>query len=113
MQTLGTCRDGWQLGKCKTLLTCWCITFPQQCEDKWGHLCALADFSIALNESIQEINKHSFNNFELRIGKLGSNIGVEMGFCLQGCDSTECIPGTLQGHAKLRRVQILYPLFSN
>ncbi|XP_042188290.1 adenylate cyclase type 8 isoform X2 [Callorhinchus milii] len=40
----------------------------QQCEDKWGHLCALADFTIALNESIQEINKHSFNNFELRIG---------------------------------------------
>ncbi|XP_074121568.1 adenylate cyclase type 8 isoform X2 [Sminthopsis crassicaudata] len=40
----------------------------QQCEDKWGHLCALADFSLALNESIQEINKHSFNNFELRIG---------------------------------------------
>ncbi|XP_019730570.1 adenylate cyclase type 8 isoform X3 [Hippocampus comes] len=40
----------------------------QQCEDKWGHLCALADFAIALNESIREINKHSFNNFELRIG---------------------------------------------
>ncbi|XP_029447901.1 adenylate cyclase type 8 isoform X2 [Rhinatrema bivittatum] len=40
----------------------------QQCEDKWGHLCAVADFSLALNESIQEINKHSFNNFELRIG---------------------------------------------
>ncbi|KAG8133950.1 putative Adenylate cyclase protein, partial [Naja naja] len=43
-------------------------TYMAQCEDKWGHLCALADFSIALNESIQEINKHSFNNFELRIG---------------------------------------------
>ncbi|KAF3698623.1 Adenylate cyclase type 8 [Channa argus] len=42
--------------------------FNLQCEDKWGHLCALADFAIALNESIQEINKHSFNNFELRIG---------------------------------------------
>ncbi|XP_054983662.1 adenylate cyclase type 8 isoform X3 [Sorex araneus] len=40
----------------------------QRCEDKWGHLCALADFSLALTESIQEINKHSFNNFELRIG---------------------------------------------
>ncbi|XP_029425404.1 adenylate cyclase type 8 isoform X3 [Nannospalax galili] len=40
----------------------------QQCEDKWGHLCALADFSLALAESIQEINRHSFNNFELRIG---------------------------------------------
>ncbi|NWY65809.1 ADCY8 cyclase, partial [Erithacus rubecula] len=52
----------------------------QQCEDKWGHLCALADFSIALNESIQEINKHSFNNFELRIGKHGSNTRAKMGF---------------------------------
>ncbi|XP_077412438.1 adenylate cyclase type 8 isoform X2 [Vanacampus margaritifer] len=40
----------------------------QPCDDKWGHLCALADFAIALNESIREINKHSFNNFELRIG---------------------------------------------
>ncbi|XP_078396722.1 adenylate cyclase type 8 isoform X3 [Cetorhinus maximus] len=40
----------------------------QHCEEKWGHLCALADFTIALNESIQEINKHSFNNFELRVG---------------------------------------------
>ncbi|XP_055490138.1 adenylate cyclase type 8 isoform X2 [Leucoraja erinacea] len=40
----------------------------QQSEEKWGHLCALADFTIALNESIQEINKHSFNNFELRVG---------------------------------------------
>ncbi|XP_020369796.1 adenylate cyclase type 8 isoform X2 [Rhincodon typus] len=40
----------------------------QHCDEKWGHLCALADFTIALNESIQEINKHSFNNFELRVG---------------------------------------------
>lgn len=56
---------GWSLCCQLTLLL-----FPrQQCEDKWGHLCALADFAIALNESIQEINKHSFNNFELRIGK--------------------------------------------
>lgn len=45
------------------------LLLQQQCEDKWGHLCALADFAIALNESIQEINKHSFNNFELRIGE--------------------------------------------
>lgn len=48
----------------------WFPLLQQQCEDKWGHLCALADFAIALNESIQEINKHSFNNFELRIGEL-------------------------------------------
>jgi len=47
-------------------------------------LCALADFSIALNESIQEINKHSFNNFELRIGKHSSNMRIKMGFYLEG-----------------------------
>uniref|UniRef100_A0A8C2QVI9 adenylate cyclase n=1 Tax=Capra hircus TaxID=9925 RepID=A0A8C2QVI9_CAPHI len=46
----------------------------QQCEDKWGHLCALADFSLALTESIQEINKHSFNNFELRIGEYKGSV---------------------------------------
>ncbi|KAL2096834.1 hypothetical protein ACEWY4_006041 [Coilia grayii] len=40
----------------------------QQCEDRWGHLCALADFALALNDSIQDINTHSFNNFQLRIG---------------------------------------------
>lgn len=56
---------------------------PQQCEDKWGHLCALADFSIALNESIQEINKHSFNNFELRIGKHYSSMIMKMSFKLK------------------------------
>ncbi|XP_054672971.1 adenylate cyclase type 8 isoform X2 [Grus americana] len=54
--------------ECLRLLNEIIADFDEQCEDKWGHLCALADFSIALNESIQEINKHSFNNFELRIG---------------------------------------------
>ena len=56
------------------LLSLFFSPLPQQCEDKWGHLCALADFAIALNESIQEINKHSFNNFELRIGKSGASL---------------------------------------
>uniref|UniRef100_A0A3B4B015 adenylate cyclase n=1 Tax=Periophthalmus magnuspinnatus TaxID=409849 RepID=A0A3B4B015_9GOBI len=51
----------------------------KQCEDKWGHLCALADFAIALNESIQEINKHSFNNFELRIMAHGSVVAGVIG----------------------------------
>uniref|UniRef100_A0A8C5MPA6 Adenylate cyclase type 8 n=1 Tax=Leptobrachium leishanense TaxID=445787 RepID=A0A8C5MPA6_9ANUR len=54
--------------ECLRLLNEIIADFDEQCEDKWGHLCAVADFSIALNESIQEINKHSFNNFELRIG---------------------------------------------
>lgn len=64
-----TCNIGCTLPSC----------FPQQCEDKWGHLCALADFSLALTESIQEINKHSFNNFELRIGELQGEVVASLG----------------------------------
>lgn len=70
--------DLWQT---QTPLVC----LPQQCEDKWGHLCALADFAIALNESIQEINKHSFNNFELRIGKSSAPLRDQVESFLNSC----------------------------
>ncbi|XP_054707275.1 adenylate cyclase type 8-like [Uloborus diversus] len=36
--------------------------------EEWGHLTALVDFAFAMKESLDEINKHSFNNFKLRIG---------------------------------------------
>uniref|UniRef100_A0A8C2NWE9 adenylate cyclase n=1 Tax=Capra hircus TaxID=9925 RepID=A0A8C2NWE9_CAPHI len=60
--------------ECLRLLNEIIADFDEQCEDKWGHLCALADFSLALTESIQEINKHSFNNFELRIGEYKGSV---------------------------------------
>lgn len=37
--------------------------------DEWGHLTALVDFAFAMREALDELNKHSFNNFKLRIGK--------------------------------------------
>ncbi|XP_072042012.1 adenylate cyclase type 8-like [Amphiura filiformis] len=37
---------------------------PDECD----HLCALADFSLAMVETLTNINLHSFNNFQLRIG---------------------------------------------
>uniref|UniRef100_UPI0035900FC4 adenylate cyclase type 8 n=1 Tax=Myxine glutinosa TaxID=7769 RepID=UPI0035900FC4 len=37
-------------------------------EDEWAHLCTLADFALAMRETLKEINLHSFNNFELRVG---------------------------------------------
>ncbi|XP_035209748.1 adenylate cyclase type 8-like isoform X1 [Stegodyphus dumicola] len=36
--------------------------------DEWGHLTALVDFAFAMKEALDELNKHSFNNFKLRIG---------------------------------------------
>lgn len=32
------------------------------------HLCALIDFALAMKQRLDDINKHSFNNFALRIG---------------------------------------------
>lgn len=37
---------------------------------KWGHLEQLTEFALALKETLNNINKESFNNFVLRIGKL-------------------------------------------
>lgn len=36
---------------------------------KWGHLEQLTEFALALKDTLHNINKESFNNFVLRIGK--------------------------------------------
>nr|XP_042906415.1 adenylyl cyclase 78C [Parasteatoda tepidariorum] len=36
--------------------------------EEWGHLTALVDFAFSMREALDELNKHSFNNFKLRIG---------------------------------------------
>ncbi|XP_067844528.1 adenylate cyclase type 8-like [Heptranchias perlo] len=37
-------------------------------DDEWEHLCNLADFALALNNTMLEIHKHSYINFQLRVG---------------------------------------------
>ena len=37
-------------------------------DDPYNHLCDLIDFAAELNYKLDDINKHSFNNFMLRIG---------------------------------------------
>lgn len=45
---------------------------PTQKESNGGdgpeHLCALVDFAAAMRQRLEDINKHSFNNFALRVG---------------------------------------------
>ncbi|XP_014244187.1 adenylate cyclase type 8-like isoform X2 [Cimex lectularius] len=36
--------------------------------DGYSHVCALVDFALAMKQSLENINKHSFNNFHLRVG---------------------------------------------
>ncbi|KAG6458405.1 hypothetical protein O3G_MSEX010838 [Manduca sexta] len=37
-------------------------------DDDCDHLCALVDYAFAMREALEEINKHSFNKFKLRVG---------------------------------------------
>jgi len=37
-------------------------------QDQYSHLCDLVDFAMEMTSKLEEINKHSFNNFQLRIG---------------------------------------------
>ncbi|KDR14082.1 Adenylate cyclase type 5, partial [Zootermopsis nevadensis] len=37
-------------------------------EDEYEHVCALVDFSLAMKTRLEDVNKHSFNNFYLRVG---------------------------------------------
>lgn len=36
--------------------------------ERWAHLASLTEFALALKETLNNINKESFNNFVLRIG---------------------------------------------
>ena len=43
---------------------------PQEDErDELAHLCDLVDFAIEMKNKLEDINIHSFNTFQLRIGK--------------------------------------------
>lgn len=44
------------------------ITPEEEIKNKWAHLEQLTEFSLALKETLNNINKESFNNFVLRIG---------------------------------------------
>ncbi|XP_076361837.1 adenylate cyclase type 8-like isoform X2 [Tachypleus tridentatus] len=37
-------------------------------KDPWYHITALVDFALAMKKALEEVNTHSFNNFQLRIG---------------------------------------------
>jgi adenylate cyclase 8 len=42
-------------------------------EDECEHVCALVDFALAMKTRLDDVNKHSFNNFYLRVGKLSQD----------------------------------------
>ena len=44
-------------------------------KSKYGHIVTMATFAFEIQKKIDTINKHSFNEFELRIGKDRSQCG--------------------------------------
>ncbi|KAL7987184.1 hypothetical protein Chor_006103, partial [Crotalus horridus] len=63
-------------------------------KERWQHLADLADFALAMKETLMNINYQSFNNFMLRIGKWdilcneygldGTNLSMNKGAVLAG-----------------------------
>ena len=47
--------------------------------EKWAHLAQLTEFALALKETLNNINKESFNNFVLKMGK-DSFFSIESSF---------------------------------
>ncbi|EFX60032.1 hypothetical protein DAPPUDRAFT_9953, partial [Daphnia pulex] len=44
------------------------------------HLTALTDFALAMKDRLDEVNRHSFNNFQLRVGiGVGQVVGGVIG----------------------------------
>lgn len=41
---------------------------PTNNEKCLEHLCALIDFALCMKQKLDDVNKHSFNNFGLRVG---------------------------------------------
>jgi hypothetical protein len=51
-------------------------------QDPLGHLCDLIDFATEMTVKLEEINKHSFNNFQLRIGVAVGALGTSRASCV-------------------------------
>lgn len=52
----------------------------QQHKQASDHLCALTEFALAMRSRLQELNVHSFNNFQLRVGlSVGALVGGVIG----------------------------------
>lgn len=45
------------------------LLFPYQGKPASYHLSALVDFALSMRDALEDVNKHSFNNFKMRIGK--------------------------------------------
>ncbi|XP_051868614.1 adenylate cyclase type 8-like isoform X2 [Pristis pectinata] len=54
--------------ECLQLLNEIIADFDEESVDEWQHLCTLADFSLALENIMIQIQKHSSINFKLRVG---------------------------------------------
>ena len=42
--------------------------FQEQTKDDKDHLCRLVDYAVAMRLRLEDVNIHSFNNFDLRVG---------------------------------------------
>ena len=56
--------------------------------DEYAHCCDLVDFAIEMKQKLEEINKHSFNRFQLRIGEKCNDASDNSSQCHRPCLAT-------------------------
>lgn len=44
------------------------IVWQDKSGDNMEHLCRLVDYAVAMRHRLEDVNVHSFNNFDLRVG---------------------------------------------
>lgn len=62
-----------EIEKIKTVGSCYMAASglspdKQEREDEWAHFCELVLFALGMQETLKEINKRTYNNFQLRVG---------------------------------------------
>lgn len=100
------------------------IRIRQDTSDDMEHLCRLVDYAVAMRHRLEDVNVHSFNNFDLRVGiSCGPLVGGVIGarkpvFDIWGntvneasrMDSTG-VMGKIQVPHDIARVKIIVVLF--
>lgn len=73
-------------------------------KERWQHLADLADFALAMKDTLTNINNQSFNNFMLRIGKGSGHAPVRLGTSAGKTEAQEA--GSSWGEGSLSHTQL-------
>jgi len=71
----------------------WILQAESMDRNNCQHLCTLVDFAFEMKEKLEELNRHAFNNFKLRIGTSDkrSVLIIPWFLCVQRDSDKSCV----------------------